>query len=156
VASYLRLLPGRWSAPFQSWGRENRESGLRLITGSRAAAGDAANIEAKVFDNSANPYLLVGAVLAAGLAGLATGAGLPAEATVDPGSLSDADRADLGIRRLPASLADSLACFEASPVLPEAFGDDLARSFVSARRGEVDLFADAAPEEVILATRWRH
>src|SRR5581483_474138 len=33
VASYLRLVPQRWAAPWQCWGRENREAALRLVTG---------------------------------------------------------------------------------------------------------------------------
>ena len=31
VASYLRLVPSYWAAPFQVWGVENREAALRLI-----------------------------------------------------------------------------------------------------------------------------
>jgi glutamine synthetase len=82
VASYLRLVPQRWSAPYRCWGWENREAGVRL-----AAASSDANVEVKCIDASANPYLLVGAVLALGLAGIERGLRLPPEVTVDPATL---------------------------------------------------------------------
>jgi len=156
VASYLRLLPGRWAAPFQTWGLENRESGLRLITGSRSAAGAAANIEAKVFDNSANPYLVVGAVLAAGLDGVARRAELPPEVTVDPASLNPDALAAVGGSPLPESLQLALEHLEGSEVLNRALGEELARSFAAVRRDEVALFANSTPHQIAVATRWRH
>ena len=33
AASYLRLIPQRWSAPYRCWGRENREAAVRLASG---------------------------------------------------------------------------------------------------------------------------
>lgn len=77
VASHLRLQPGRWSAPWACWGRENREAALRLVTGSASRHGSGANVELKAVDATANPYLLVAAVMAAGADGLAS-AGHPA------------------------------------------------------------------------------
>jgi len=65
LASYLRLIPQRWSAPYRCSGRENREPGVRL-----AAASTDASIEVRCLDPSANRYLLDGAVLALGLAGI--------------------------------------------------------------------------------------
>ncbi len=65
LASYLRLIPQRWSAPYRCSGRENREPGVRL-----AAASTDASVEVRCLDPSANRYLLDGAVLALGLAGI--------------------------------------------------------------------------------------
>ncbi len=76
VASYLRLVPSRWAGVFQCWGRENREAALRLVTGSAGEQDTRANLEVKCFDLAANPYLVVGSLIAAGLAGIAGGAGL--------------------------------------------------------------------------------
>ena len=67
-SSYLRLQPSRWAGAFQVWGRENREAAVRFVAGSPADPG-AANVELKCFDLSANPYLLVGAVMAVALDG---------------------------------------------------------------------------------------
>jgi glutamine synthetase len=153
VASYLRLQPQRWSAPWRCWGRENREAALRLVTGS-STRGAGANVEIKVFDASSNPYLVAGAVIAAGLDGLARGLRLPAEATVDPASLDDEARAAAGITRLPSTLTDALNAFDGNEVIALAMGPALARTWSAVRRAEVDLFADASDAEVAEASRW--
>ncbi|MFD6425454.1 glutamine synthetase [Streptomyces sp. NPDC060198] len=104
VASYLRLVPSHFAGAYRCWGLENREAALRLITGSGAGQ---ANAEVKCFDAAANPYLAVGGVLAAGLAGLDAGMPLPPETRSDPAALASAER-------LPASLPEASDAFEKS------------------------------------------
>ena len=156
VASYLRLVPQHWAGAFRCWGRENREAALRLITGTAGHEDRAANAEVKCFDASANPYLLVGAVLAAGLAGIAGGLRLGPEITVDPSSVGDEELTRLGASRLPASLPEALEHYETSQVLAEALGHELYETIAAVRRAEIALFATAGPDEVAAATRWRH
>ncbi|MFR9805350.1 glutamine synthetase [Pseudonocardia sp. RS010] len=155
VASYLRLLPSRWAGAFACWGRENREAALRLVTGSHGEEASAANVEVKCIDQAANPYLLVGAVLAAGLAGLAEGGSLPEPVHADPAGLSDDERARLGVRRLPTDLAAAVAAFEAEPALTEAFGPGLTETLLAVRRAEADAHGGRTAAEIIAATRWR-
>jgi glutamine synthetase len=156
VASYLRLVPQHWAGAYQSWGLENRETALRLVTGTAGHEAQNANIEVKCFDASASPYLVVGAVLAAGLAGLRDGLRLPPEIGVDPASLTVEELAAAGAARLPVSLAEALEQYEASTVLAEALGDSLHETIAAVRRAELALFADAEPDAIALATRWRH
>ena len=73
VASYLRLVPSHWAGVYQVWGRENREAAVRLVTGIVGTRDTSSNCEVKTFDLSANPYLAIGALIAAGLAGLEQG-----------------------------------------------------------------------------------
>jgi glutamine synthetase len=155
VASYLRLVPSHWAGVYQCWGRENREAALRLITGSAGEQESRANLEVKCFDLAANPYLAVGSVIAAGLAGLDTAATLPAEALGDPAGLPEPERERRGIRRLPQSLAEATRCLEDAAILREAMGDPLFSAFVAVRHGEAELFADVDPSEVVARTRWR-
>jgi glutamine synthetase len=155
VASYLRLIPHHWAGAFQAWGPENRETALRLVTGSPGNQGRAANLEVKAFDLAANPYLVVAALIYAGLAGLREGAWLPGSIDVDPASLSDEAREQRGILALPTSLAEVTDAFEADEELTAAFGVELAATIVDVRRAEVELFADAKPEDVAAAVRWR-
>ena len=91
--SFLRLGPSRWTGVYGCWGLENREAPLRLIQGSRSTRPRGANVELKPVDASGNPYLAVGAAIAAGLAGIDAGLELPPECTIDPATMSDADRA---------------------------------------------------------------
>lgn len=148
-ASYLRLVPSRWAGAFQCWGLENREAALRFVSGS-AQDPDGANAEVKCFDAAANPYLAVGSVIAAGLAGIDAGLRLPAPVAGDP-ALSAAPPP-----RLPLSLSESVRHFEESAVLREALGEALWESVAAVRRAECALFDGATPEEIAAATRHRY
>jgi len=151
-ASYLRLIPSHWAGPFQVWGLENREAALRLITGSPGNSA-AANLEVKVFDPSANPYLVVAGLLRTGMAGLAAAAELPDPVNVDPATLPADSQARL---RLPTSLQAATDAFEADEVLTEALGETLAATVVDLRRAEVARFVDATPEQIVAAARWTY
>ena len=156
VASYLRLVPHHWAGAFACWGRENREAAVRFVTGMVGTRDTAANTEVKCFDESSNPYLVAGAIIAAGLSGMERNLRLPPEVTVDPGTLSSEEQERLGVRRLPESLEEAVNHLEKSDVLREAMGDVLFNAFVAVRRGEVAAFADKTPEEVVEAHRWRY
>jgi glutamine synthetase len=154
VASYLRLVPSHWAGVFACWGHETRETALRFVTGNAGTADRAANLEVKCVDLAANPYLLVGALLAAGLHGVGAGFTLPDPFTGDPARFSAAELAEAGVARLPTSLDTATEAFEASAVLREAMGDVLADAVVAVRRGEAARLRDASPEEVADALRW--
>ncbi|MFE2283279.1 glutamine synthetase family protein [Streptomyces sp. NPDC059443] len=148
VASYLRLQPGHWAGAFQCWGVENREAALRFIPGPPNEP-QGANAELKCFDPAANPYLVTGAVIAAGLAGIRAGLELPDPVSGDP-ALGG------GQPRLPQSLQESVKHFQDSAVLREAMGDPLFEAISAVRRAEVELFEDAGPDAVVAAVRDRY
>lgn len=156
VLSYLRLEPHHWAGVFTAWGWENREAPLRLIRGADGQRETAANLEVKCFDLTANPYLVVAALLFAGLSGVTTGATLPAPVDVDPGLLSPDAAADAGVTRLPQSLAEAVAAFEADDVLPAAFGPPLATTLMDIRRAELSALGELAPDDLCTVMRWLH
>jgi glutamine synthetase len=152
AASYLRLVPERWAAPWRCWGRENREAALRLVTGTAGTEPTAANAEIKCFDASANPYLVVGAVAAVAAATADEGRTLPAEVTVDPATLAPGGQPP----RLPQCVGEAVEELEKDERLRAAFGDPLFEAFVAVRRAEADLFDGWSDEEVAAVTRWRY
>jgi glutamine synthetase len=154
--SYLRLVPQHWAGAYRCWGLENREAAMRMVTGSTGSSAWAANMEVKCFDLFANPYLVLAGMIAAGAAGIAEGAALPEPIDVDPAALPDEELKQRGIERLPMSLRESLDAFVADQALASAFGDELLGSIVAVRESEIELFADASPEEMAAATRWLH
>jgi glutamine synthetase len=156
VPSYLRLIPSHWAGAFACWGRENREAAIRFITGMVGTRETAANTEVKCFDQSANPYLITGAIIAAGLAGVERDLRLPEEVTVDPVSLPVDELADRAAQRLPQSLEEALSHFEKSDVLRDAMGPMLFGPFAAVRRAEAEAFAGQEPEEIVAAHRWRY
>ncbi|SFW90350.1 glutamine synthetase family protein [Amycolatopsis australiensis] len=149
VISYLRLEPHHWAGVFSAWGLENREAPLRFVRGAAGQRDRAANFEVKCFDLTANPYLVVAALLFAGLAGIEESERLPEPVDVDPGTLPSATR-------LPTSLADAVAAFEADTALASAFGAELATTLMDVRRGELDRLGDLPPEELCALMRYRH
>lgn len=156
AASYLRLIPQHWAGAFQAWGLENRETALRFVTGSMGDSYRAANLEVKSFDESANPYLVVAGLIAAGLDGIAAARELPEPIEVDPAGLDEAKLAARGIRSLPTSLDDVATAFESDDALTAAFGAELATTIAEVRRAEQARFADASEEEIAAAVRWKY
>jgi glutamine synthetase len=154
VASYLRLVPSHWAGAFACWGHETREAALRLITGNAGTEASAANLEVKCFDLSANPYLLLGALIAAALDGLQRRPGLPPPITGDPARFSADELAARGIRRLPTTLDESADALAGADMLRTALGDVLMDAVLAVRRAEADRFRDSSPEDVVAALRW--
>jgi glutamine synthetase len=127
-----------------------------MITGSVGSSEWAANLEVKCLDLTANPYLLLAGLLAAGSAGIAGGARLPEPVDVDPAALPPEELEKMGIQRLPTSLREATDALAADPVLRDALGSALVESVIAVRESEVELFADASADEVVRAFRWRH
>lgn len=146
AASYLRLVPAHWAGAYACWGLENREAAVRLV--SPPLRPRCANIEVKCFDATANPYLALAALLAAGRDGLATSAPLPPPVDGAPSPEN--------AKRLPETLLEAVSAFESDPFLPSALGAPMSEALTAVRRAEAALFADADPAAVVTRTRWRH
>jgi glutamine synthetase len=141
--SFLRLQPSRWAGIWQAWGHETRETALRMIT------GPSANAEVKCFDGTANPYLLIGAVMAAGLAGVTAELRLPAPVEGDPAG------GDGRVPRLPTSADEAAAALESSLVLAAALGPQLHDAILTVRRAEAERCSALDPVALTSAVRWR-
>ena len=154
--SYLRLQPHHWSGAMQCWGIENREASLRFVAGATPETAGSANVEIKPVDGTANPYLAVGAALAAGLHGLDGGDRLPPSTEEDPTLLADDVREERGVRQLPASLPEAVERLAASSVLRSAMGEFLFETFLATRRGECEEYAGMSDDDLIRNLRWRY
>ncbi|HEU5471440.1 MAG TPA: glutamine synthetase family protein [Actinophytocola sp.] len=154
-ASFLRLQPSRWAGVWQCWGVETRETAIRMVTGLPGTGSSAANAEVKCFDGTANPYLLVGAVIAAGLAGVAGELRLPRPVTGDPALLDPVGQAAAGIHRLPTTAGAAADALASSAVLAGALGPELHDALLTVRRAEAAACADLDAAALAEATRWR-
>jgi glutamine synthetase len=132
--SYRRLRPHFWSGAFRCWGVDNREAALRVP--SDPAGGTASQLELKSVDASANPYLALGAVIAAGLDGVRRDLDLPAPVQVDPGTLTEDERRRLGIDPLPGTLSEALEHLGRDEVLLTALGPELSRAYQAVKWAE--------------------
>ena len=154
-ASFARLRPSQWAGAFGCWGRENREAALRL-EGSESPNPHAVNVEWKSVDPTANPYLAVGGLIAAGIDGLASGLTLPMSVLVDPARLNREQQAELGIFGLPTSLEEATEALRQSTVLREAMGEFLHGCVVAVRAGEAASSRPASDEDLLDHYRFRY
>jgi glutamine synthetase len=139
VLSYDRLKPATWSGAWACWGLENREAALRLEAAEGPNAAQSANVEWKSVDGAANPYLVQGVILAAGLDGIARALRLPAAVEDDPGALDEAYRSANRIVELPGDLGVAIEAFADDDVLRDAMGDLLFGSVLNTRRREFEV-----------------
>jgi glutamine synthetase len=145
--SYRRIRPHYWAGAFRAWGTQNREAAVRICKNSEGTR--ASRIEYKISDATANPYLALGALMAAGIDGLQRNLKLPEEVTIDPGLIPEADRNARGIDLLPQNLGEALAALRKDDVLLEALGKGLARSFTAVRQNEWEALKDMSLEEEV-------
>ncbi len=152
IVSGLRMRPGNWAGAFACWGTENREAAVRFVTGGTGSAYGG-NVEVKVVDPSANPYLASAAILGLALDGIKSRAPLPPQATVDPANLSQADRDRDGITTLTDDQANVIAALNDSQRMRSILGDAAVDVVVAVRRLEQERYGDLGPEQ--LADKFR-
>jgi glutamine synthetase len=145
VNSYLRIRPHFWAGAYAAFGYENREAAVRVITPRRGP--ESMNLELKTVDGSANPYIALAGVIAAGMDGLRAGLDPGEPVDGDPGLLDEPERVRRGIVPIPRSLDAALEALATDSVLLEALGAPLARSYTSVRRGEMEALRDLSEEE---------
>lgn len=152
IVSGLRMRPGNWAGAYACWGVENREAAVRFVEGGPGARYDG-NVEVKVVDPSANPYLASAAILGLALDGIKRQAVLPPETTIDPAKLSDSDRDRAGIRLLSEVQVEAIAALDNSKLLRDILGDPVVDMVLSVRSLEHLRYGDLDSEQ--LADKFR-
>ena len=133
VNSYKRLTVGTsitgttWAPAYVAHGPNNRTALVRTLPG---------RFEWRAPDASANPYLLLAGLIAAGLDGIERGLDPGPDTPDDLFVLSLAQIRERGIALLPQTLGEALDALEADAVVSGALGPTLAREFVALKRDE--------------------
>ncbi len=137
--SWRRAQPGCWAGAYACWGTQNKEALLRVID------ADANHVEFKGFDGTANPYLGLGALICAGMAGLATGASLPPPVRRDPQHVES-------VRRLPTASYEQLvkACL-GNHIEEKMVKADVAGNLEHQWRESMRAHCDGDPDAELLA-----
>ncbi|MBE9126873.1 MULTISPECIES: glutamine synthetase family protein [unclassified Coleofasciculus] len=132
--SYRRILPHCPSGAFCCWGMDNQEAAVRVPT--HPEPPSPTQFELKTVDATANPYLALGAVIAAGLDGVRKGWELGTPTVVDPERITAGESSLGGIERLPATLGEAIEKLSSDRVLLDALGEDLAQAYLAVRKAE--------------------
>ncbi|WCO67049.1 glutamine synthetase family protein [Iamia majanohamensis] len=156
TGSLLRRRPGFWAGAYGFWGVENREAALRLVPASALMGPENTNVELKASDASANPYLALAVVIAAGLAGVADGAPLPEPIQEDVGTWDDARREAAGVAALSTTHEEQRAHLLGSELVRDVLGPDLLGAFVACRDADAAWAEGKDVEEVVASLRWQY
>ncbi len=138
--SYRRILPHSWSGAFRCWGMDNREAAVRVP--SNPEEFSPTHFEVKTVDATANPYLALGAIIAAGLDGIRHCFELAEPVAVDPGTLTESERNNREIDRLPTNLGEAIEHLSADKVILNALGTELAQAYLAVRKAEWEAMKD--------------
>ncbi|GJF09533.1 glutamine synthetase [Mycolicibacterium cyprinidarum] len=152
ILSGLRMQPGHWSGAYTCWGTENREAAIRFLS---AGPGNpcGGNVEVKVIDPSANPYLASAAILGLALDGIDRALAVPEQLTVDPSTLSQTQRDEAGVGLLTQSQSEAINALDRSSLVRGLLGNAVVDAVVAVRRYEHDNYGDLSPDE--LAAKFR-
>ncbi|HSS08611.1 MAG TPA: glutamine synthetase family protein [Acidimicrobiales bacterium] len=136
VNSYKRLHSGPEAPSDAMWGHLNRAALVRVgWSGERRPA-----IEFRLADPSANPYLLLGGLLAAAADGLEAGLDPGEPFEEDLGGFDPATAMTVQVRPLPRDLDGALDALLADDVLVDAFDSRLLSRLVDGRRAEAEAY----------------
>ncbi len=136
VNSYKRLVPGYEAPCYVAWSARNRSPLIRIP----ASRGLSTRIEVRSVDPSANPYLAMAVLLAAGLDGIKNNVTAPEPIDQNIYVMSKVEREKNGIIDLPSTLSQALELFKSNEIIMNALGGHLCGRFVEAKTIEYDLF----------------
>jgi glutamine synthetase len=139
VNSYKRLVPGYEAPVYISWARRNR-SDLVRVPMYKPGHEKATRAEYRSPDPACNPYLAFSVMLAAGMEGIEKGYELEAPIERNVYEMSEAERKELGINTLPASLADAIALTEQSELVRKTLGDHIFEKLIENKKMEWDQY----------------
>ncbi len=135
VNSYKRLVGGFDAPVYMSWARNNQSALVRVPTVKKGKPSSV-RVEYRAADAACNPYLALSVILAAGLSGIREGYELPPEISADLHQMTPAERAAVGAKRLPDTLASALDIMEESDLVAEALGEHVFNWFLRNKRAE--------------------
>jgi len=138
AVSYYRLRPNRWAPTWANVAMQDRGASIRIcpIFGLDDAAQQF-NVEYRVADAAASPYLALGALIWAGVDGLRHGRTLPPVPARSFWDMTEAEREAAGARPLPRSLPEALANLEACTEAREWFGEVFFDAYLRFKRAEL-------------------
>jgi glutamine synthetase len=135
INAFKRLGPDTL-APYRSnWGYDNRSCMVRVPP----ERGQGTRLEIRVGDGAANPYLVIAAILAAGLDGIVNEMECPPDAV---GMAYDNE----GAETLPETFADALDALEGDDALRTQLSQELINVFMVLKRDEIARYEAAVPD----------
>ena len=134
INSYKRYAEGSFAPTAVAWAPDNRTCSLRVV-----GHGPSLRFENRAGGSDLNPYLGLGALVAAGLHGVEQN--LPLEDAYEGNAYLAQDKP-----RLPATLREARDLFASSQVARAAFGEEVVEHYVHAADIELRAFESAVTD----------
>ena len=132
VNSYKRFVPGYEAPVYMSWSARTRGPLIRIPS----VRGEKTRIELRSPDPSANPYLALAVLLAAGLDGIKNQILPPDSVDEDIQAMSEEQRRELHIEALPWNLMEAVRELEGDALIREVLGADLTAKTITSHKKE--------------------
>lgn len=124
INSYKRYVEGSFAPTAIAWGRDNRTCAMRLV-----GHGKSLRIENRVPGGDANPYLVVAAMIAAGLDGV------DSELSLEEALVGNAYAAE--VERVPDTMTKALDLWLNSEFVSRTFGDEVRDHYANMAKVEL-------------------
>lgn len=132
VNSYKRFVPGYEAPVYMSWSAKTRSPLIRVSS----VGGEKTRIELRSPDPSANPYLLLAVLLAAGMDGIKNKIVPQPSVDEDIQEMSAEQLEQLKLEALPGSLLEAVHELERDTFICGVLGEDLAAKMIAAYKKE--------------------
>ncbi|ADB88668.1 glutamine synthetase family protein [Saccharolobus islandicus] len=142
INSYKRLVPGSWAPTKIAYGYNNKSAMIRIPTPYPGMSQLDRRIEYRVSDPTTNPYLLLTAVIEAGLDGIEKGLKPPEALNENAYNRKD-------IEDIPRSLREALNELRKDTRLVEKIGKEIIDEFIKVKLAEVEEYES-------LVTDWEY
>lgn len=136
VNSYKRMVPGYEAPVYIAWSLQNRSPLVRVP----ARRGVGTRVELRSPDPSCNPYLALAVTLKAGLDGIRRGLVPSDPINRNIYAMTPTERAEEGIRNLPATLGEAIEELKANTLVQEALGEHVYSRFLEAKEIEWSIY----------------
>lgn len=127
VNAFSRLAPGFWAPTTATWGHDNRTCALRALGDSPTSK----RVEYRISSADSNPYLVLAAALASGMAGIAEKI-----EPDDPVRTNAYELETLEAQRFPRTLHDAAGLLRSSETAKAWLGDDFVAHYATTREFE--------------------
>jgi glutamine synthetase len=151
IVSYLRLRPNRWAPVWTNLADRDRGASLRVCPIFDTALEDAArqfNVEFRVSDATASPYMALGAIVHAGVDGIREGMTLGAPPPRSFWEMTDDERRDVGLTPLPDSLEQALDMLKIDDVACRWLGPEFLDVYLRLKMSEIGAVKGQSDEAI--------
>jgi glutamine synthetase len=133
INSYKRFAVGSFAPTALAWGLDNRTCAFRVL-----GHGRSIRVENRLPGGDVNPYLVLAAMIAAGLEGV--------EGDYAPVPLFTGNAYAADLPRVPATLAEAAKLFTESEFTHATFGPGVVRHYTNMAKVELDAFNKAVTD----------